>query len=71
MCSMYKLKKARQKFEWKTHFFDEGIIVKFSGNVIPVGVLIAITNNSCLCIFVPTTDYSNKHGCQNNTTRNE
>jgi hypothetical protein len=36
-----------------THFFDEEIIVKFPGTVLPVGVLIAMTNNSGLYRLVP------------------
>ena len=48
MNSPYKLRKACRKMAWNTHFFDEGITVKFPGNVLPVGVLIAMTNNSCL-----------------------
>jgi hypothetical protein len=48
MNSPYKLRKACQKMAWNTHFFDEEIIVKFQGNVLPVGVLIAMMNNSCL-----------------------
>jgi hypothetical protein len=30
---MYKVKKARQKIAWKSHFFAEEIIMKFPGNV--------------------------------------
>ncbi len=53
--SPYKLRKACRKMTWNTHFFDEGIIVKFPGNVLPVGVLIAILNNFCLYRLVPVS----------------
>jgi hypothetical protein len=53
MNSPYKLRKACRKMAWNTHFFDERIIVKFPGNVLPVGALIAMTNNSCLFRLVP------------------
>jgi hypothetical protein len=53
--SPYKLRKACRKIAWNTHFFDEGVILKFPGNVLPVGVLIAMTNNSCLYRLVPVS----------------
>ena len=34
-------------------FLAEGIIEKFPGNVLPEGVLTAMTNNSFLCLLVP------------------
>jgi hypothetical protein len=55
MNSPYKLRKAWQKMAWNTHFFDEGIIVKFPRNVLPMGVLIAMTNNFCLYRLVPVS----------------
>jgi hypothetical protein len=48
MNSPYKLRKACRKMAWITQFFDEGIIMKFPGNVLPVGVLLAMTKNLCL-----------------------
>ncbi len=46
------LRKACQKMAWNTQFLAKGIIMKCTGNVLPVGVLIAMTNNSCLYILV-------------------
>jgi hypothetical protein len=51
----YKLRNACWKMAWNTHFFDKGIIVKFQGNVLQLGVLIAMTNNSCLYTLVPVS----------------
>jgi hypothetical protein len=48
MYSPYKLKNAKQNIEWKTHFLEDGIIVKFHWKSLTVGVLMAITNSSCL-----------------------
>jgi hypothetical protein len=42
----YNCKKARRKMAWNTHFFEDGIIVKLPGNVLPQGVHTAMTNNS-------------------------
>ncbi len=53
MCSPYKLKKTKQKIAWKTHFFADGIIVKFPGNNLPLGERTAITNNSFFWLLVP------------------
>jgi hypothetical protein len=53
MNSPYKLRKECRKMAWNTHFFDEGIILKFPENALPVGVLIAMINNSCMYRLVP------------------
>ncbi len=45
-----------QNIEWITNFLDDGVIVSFSGKVLPAGVLIAITNSSCLWIFAPNIE---------------
>ncbi len=45
-----------QNIEWNTHFLDDGMIVYFPRKLLPVGVLMAITNSSCLWIFVPNIE---------------
>ncbi len=39
-------------------FFEDGIIVKLPGNVLPQGVRTAMTNNSFFCLLVPVEGQS-------------
>ncbi len=43
---------------WNTHFFEDGIIVKLLGKVLPQGVHTAMTNNSFFCLLVPVEGQS-------------
>jgi hypothetical protein len=52
----YSCTNAKQKMAWKTYFFEDGIIEKLSGKVLPQGVLMAMTNNPFLCLLVPDAD---------------
>jgi hypothetical protein len=54
----YNCKNARQKMAWNTHFFEDGIIVKLPGKVLPQGVRTAMTNNSFFCLLVPVEGQS-------------
>ncbi len=51
-------KNAIRKMAWNTHFFEDGIIQKFPGKVLPQGVRTAMTNNSFLCLLVPVEENS-------------
>jgi hypothetical protein len=52
----YSCTNAKQKMAWKIHFFEDGIIEKLSGKVLPQGILMAMTNNAFLCLLVPDAD---------------
>ncbi len=43
---------------WNTHFFEDEIIEKLPGKVLPQGVCMATTNNSFLCLLVPVEEKS-------------
>jgi hypothetical protein len=47
-----------RKMAWNTHFFEDGIIEKLPGKVLPQGVCTAMTNNSFLCLLVPVEEKS-------------
>ncbi len=51
---------------WNTQFFEDGIIEKLPGKVLPQGVRTTMTNNSLLCLLVPDEEKSHyKNGiCQ-------
>ncbi len=49
----YNCKNARRKMALNTHFFEDGIIVKLPGKVLPQGVCTHMTNNSFFCLLVP------------------
>jgi hypothetical protein len=49
----YNCKKARWKMAWNIYFFEDGIIVKLPGKVLPQGVCTAMTNNFFFCLLVP------------------
>jgi hypothetical protein len=51
---------------WNTHFFEDGIIEKLSGKVLPQAIRTAMTNNSFLCLLVPVEEKShyNNDICQ-------
>jgi hypothetical protein len=55
--SIPRLHITPKKLDGKWHeipiFLAEGIIEKFPGNVLPEGVLTAMTNNSLRCLLVP------------------
>ncbi len=54
----YNCKNARRKMAWNIHFFEDGIIVKLPGKVLPQGVCTAMTNNSFFCLLVPVEEQS-------------
>ncbi len=43
---------------WNTHFFEDGIIVKLPGKVLPQGVRTTMTKNSFFCLLVPVEGQS-------------
>ncbi len=60
----YRCINAYRYMQWNIHRFWDGMMVRFPGNVSPVGVLIASINKSLRCLFVPcVTSINHTSGC--------